>query len=123
MRVLVVDDSPFAGGLIKEAFEALGWEVVYEDKSLNFLETFQKIKPDLVSLDIVMPERNGVECYSLLRQISSTPVIMISCLSQNTSIQAAFTPPLPSYAFLEKPISLELLKEALAKINELSKVS
>jgi len=61
-RVLVVDDSVFMRDIIKDIFAAGGFDVVGEaGNGVEAVEKYKELKPDIVTMDLVMPYRNGIE--------------------------------------------------------------
>ena len=61
-RVLVVDDSVFMRDIIKDIFAAGGFSVVGEaGNGVEAVEKYKELKPDLVTMDLVMPYRNGID--------------------------------------------------------------
>lgn len=90
-RVLIVDDAQFMRDLLRDIFEQAGWEVVGEaENGKQAVEQFQLLKPDLVTMDIVMPLRSGIEALSDI--IASDPgarVVMCSALGQESMVMEA----------------------------------
>jgi len=68
MRVLIVDDAKFMRHMIKSIFEELGWEVVGEaENGEEACELYEQLVPDLVTMDIVMPNVSGIEALKMIR--------------------------------------------------------
>ncbi len=90
-RVLVVDDSVFMRDIIKDIFAAGGFEVVGEaGNGVEAVEKFKDLKPDLVTMDLVMPYRNGIDATrEILRQDQRALVVMCSALGQETMVMEA----------------------------------
>ena len=90
-QVLIVDDALFMRLLLREVFEQAGWQVVAEaENGLQAIELFQHHQPDLVTMDIVMPEMGGID--ALKKIISSQPqarVVMCSALGQDSMVMEA----------------------------------
>jgi two-component system, NtrC family, nitrogen regulation response regulator NtrX len=117
-HILVVDDEPDIRSLLKEILEDEGYEVSVAASAAEAGQARRKRKPDLVMLDIWMPDIDGI---SLLKEWSdeegglSSPVIMIS--GHGTVETAVEATRLGAYDFLEKPLStaklLVTLKNAL----------
>lgn len=60
-RVLIVDDALFMRTMLRDIFEAGGWEVVAEaEDGMQAIKSYNELKPDLVTMDIVMPEMGGI---------------------------------------------------------------
>jgi CheY-like chemotaxis protein len=82
-RILVVDDEPQIRHLMDTIFFDAGYDVVQTSNGREALERVQQDQPDLVLIDVDMPEMNGFEFVSLLRENPSTgdlPVIMMTGL-------------------------------------------
>ncbi len=77
-RILVVDDEPRMIRFIRMNLEHDGFEVVEAADGLAALKQIRDALPDLVLLDVTMPELDGFETLRLLREISSLPVIMLT---------------------------------------------
>ena len=77
-RVLVVDDEPRMIRFIRMNLELEGLEVVEATDGQIALEKVRDTLPDVVVLDVMMPELDGFETLRLLREISSIPVIMLT---------------------------------------------
>ncbi len=90
-QVLIVDDALFMRSLLRDVFEQAGWQVVAEaENGQQAIEEFQRHQPDLVTLDIVMPEMDGIE--ALKQIIAAQPqarVVMCSALGQETMVMQA----------------------------------
>ena len=67
---LIIDDSPFARKIIRHHLVKLGFKVVGEaETAVQGLKLFRELKPGLVTLDVMMPEREGVTSLSAFRAI------------------------------------------------------
>lgn len=77
-RILVVDDEPHLVNAVRLYLEMEGYLVLGAANGLQALEKVREQLPDLVILDVMMPEMDGFETLKELRQISSVPVIMLT---------------------------------------------
>jgi DNA-binding response OmpR family regulator len=77
-RVLVVDDDADIRGLLRELLERAGYEVVESSNGRDGLRTLYSTSPDLVLLDISMPELDGWQMLERIRDVSDVPVIMLT---------------------------------------------
>lgn len=77
-RVLVVDDEPRMIGFIRMNLELEGYQVLEAHNGLEALKIIRTQLPDLVLLDVMMPELDGFETLRMLREFSSIPVIMLT---------------------------------------------
>lgn len=87
-KIVCIDDDPFYRDLYKAILEKKGYEVSCSKNPLEGYEEAKRVKPDLVILDVMMPEKGGFrDGFELLKQLKSEegmgslPCIMISGLS------------------------------------------
>src|SRR5690606_17945280 len=77
-RILVVDDEPRMIGFIRMNLDLEGYQVLEAHSGLEALEMIRTKLPDLVLLDVMMPDLDGFETLRMLREFSSVPVIMLT---------------------------------------------
>lgn len=77
-RLLVIEDDPRIGGLIKDYFEREGFSVVVEDDGIEGYSTFKASQFDLVILDIMLPGMDGFSIANRIRKGFDTPIIMVT---------------------------------------------
>ena len=78
VRILVVDDERRMIGFIRMNLELEGHLVLEAHNGYEALEALRKDLPDIILLDVMMPELNGFETLRLVREISDVPVIMLT---------------------------------------------
>src|SRR5665213_2657397 len=91
-RLLVVDDIPDNRELLRRRLERLGYEVAEADGGLAALELIGREAFDLILLDVMMPEMDGLEVLRRLRQVHSPdalPVIMVTAKTTAEDMVAA----------------------------------
>ena len=76
--ILVVDDEPPIRRLLRTSLDAQGYDVVEAENGADALLAIEREKPDLVILDLGLPDLSGIEIIRALRQRSSLPVIVLS---------------------------------------------
>ena len=76
--ILVVDDDPHIREVIRFALQKAGFATLEAENGAQALARFQEASPDLVVLDIVMPELDGTEVCKALRRISAVPIVFLS---------------------------------------------
>lgn len=115
-RVLVVDDSAFMRVRLREILESSGATVVGEAANgMEGIKKFQDLKPDLMLLDITMPDIDGLTVLKeVLRIDSQAKIIMVSALSQKSIIMEALQSGARDYII--KPLDLHKAKEVLSKV-------
>ncbi|MBI3443410.1 response regulator [Candidatus Woesebacteria bacterium] len=87
--ILIVDDEPALLKALSSKVLSLGYRVVEATNGDQAISQFKKEKPDLVLLDVVMPQKNGFEVLEELtiKMHSRVPVIILSNLEQNQDIE------------------------------------
>ncbi|MDL4839352.1 response regulator [Aquibacillus rhizosphaerae] len=115
-KILVTDDAAFMRMQLKNIFTSLGHEVVGEAENGQIaVEKYKELKPDLVSMDITMPEMNGVEAVKQIKSIDpNATVVMCSAMGQQQMVLEAIQA--GAKDFIVKPFDQERIQQALAKI-------
>jgi two-component system chemotaxis response regulator CheY len=87
-RVLIVDDALFMRTMLRNIFVESGFEVVGEaGNGIEAVERFRALSPDLTTMDIVMPERSGIEALKQIIALDPRArVVMCSALGQESLI-------------------------------------
>lgn len=123
-KVLVVDDEPDAVEFVKTVMEEAGYDVISASNGVEGLEAAQAEKPDLIILDIQMPEKDGFATFVDIRkdpELKVTPVIMLTGVADRTGIRFS-AGDMGDYlgeepdAYVEKPVDPELLQETVRKL-------
>jgi two-component system, chemotaxis family, chemotaxis protein CheY len=113
VRYLVVDDSVFARKNIIKMIEMFGGEVAGEaGDGLTAIAEFNRTKPDIVLMDITMPQMEGIEAVErIVRQHSDARIVMVSSVGYQENILAALQK--GAKHFVQKPVKAEVLYEIL----------
>lgn len=106
-RVLVVDDDPSLIGVLEQVLSAAGHEVITAMTGAEALEAVEDEAPELVLLDIGLPDADGKDIVARIRDTSSVPIIMISARHQGAEKIAALD--LGADDFVNKPFDIEEL--------------
>ena len=115
-RILIVDDAAFMRMMIKDILTKNDYEVVGEaENGLKALEKYKELTPDLVLMDITMPELDGIQAVRLIMEHNpKAKVVMCSAMGQQAmvieSIQAG------AKDFIVKPFQAERVIEAIQKV-------
>ena len=90
-QVLIVDDALFMRNLLRDIFETAGWEVVAEaENGQQAVDQFSAHQPDLVTMDIVMPEMGGIDAMKkILQDYPVAAIVMCSALGQESMVMEA----------------------------------
>lgn len=114
-KIMIVDDSNFARKMIRDILISEGYEIIGEFESGSAsVEEYTHLKPDLVTMDIIMHEMNGlVALEQILTMDPNARVIIISFINNNDSIKKSLQA--GALDFVIKPFSRERLLEAVEK--------
>jgi len=117
IKILLAEDEPALGQIIKESLETRNFEVLLCQNGKQALETYQSEKPELLVLDVMMPIKDG---FTLAKEIRTEdeqiPIIFLTSKSQTADVVEGFT--IGGNDYLKKPFSME---ELIVRINALLK--
>ncbi len=119
-RVLVVDDDPNTVGLLEEFLRAKGYEVLTAGDGVEALRKVTEERPQVILLDIKMPEMDGLEVLRRLREIDKeVGVIMITVMDEQEIGREAMA--LGAFDYILKPLDLDYLERSLwYKISQMT---
>ena len=114
-RVLVVDDAAFMRKMVSDALAKAGHEVIGEAcNGVEAVESFRASKPELTTLDITMPEKDGLSALGDIMTLDpNARVIMCSALGQESKVLESIK--LGARDFVVKPFQPARVQEAVAK--------
>ena len=114
-RVLVVDDAAFMRKMVSDALTKGGHEVVGEaGNGAEAIARFQELKPEVTTLDITMPEKDGLAALrEILTLEPSAKVVMCSALGQESKVLESIK--LGAKDFVVKPFQADRVIEAVGK--------
>ncbi|MEM8529918.1 MAG: response regulator transcription factor [Chloroflexota bacterium] len=113
-RILIVDDEPGLRELVRIKLEHEGFSVVQAGNGIEGLELVREEHPDLVILDVMMPEMDGWEMCRKLREFSQLPVLMLTAKVQSKDIVTGLESGADDY--LLKPFNMD---ELIARVRAL----
>lgn len=116
--VLIVDDAAFVRIQLKQMLERNGFQVAGEaENGREALKKILELKPDIVTLDITMPEMNGLDCIKEIGKMDVKPVvIMVSAMGQEANVQEAIMNGAKGY--IVKPYKEETVVKYLGKYKK-----
>jgi two-component system chemotaxis response regulator CheY len=117
--ILVVDDAAFMRGVLKDILNRQGFQVLGEAKNgLEAVAQYRALKPDLVTMDIVMPEMSGIEAVkAILAESPKAAIVMCSAMGQQAMVIEAIQA--GARDFIIKPFQAARVVEAVARALEL----
>lgn len=116
-KILLVEDEQLLGRIVKESLEVRGFEMQHATDGKQGLELYEKWQPDLIVVDIMMPEMDGMTMTRLIRKNDAhIPIIFLTARSQTKDVVKGFETGGNDY--LKKPFSMD---ELIVRIKELLK--
>jgi DNA-binding response OmpR family regulator len=117
-KILIVDDDVLITGLMQSLVSIDGHEAFVVNDSTQAMQVAKTVDPDLITLDLMMPQLNGFDLCALLRaepQFAHIPIIIVSAKEDSQSRQTAFS--LGATEYLNKPFNID---EFLSVIKRLT---
>jgi len=118
--LLLVDDDAAVLRAIGEYFERTGYEVWREATGEQGLETFRRVRPDVVLLDLHLPDANGLVVLERLRSDNASVILLTGQGDIETAVRAM---QLGAENFLTKPVDMTLLAAAMARVVDKVRLS
>lgn len=115
-KILIVDDAAFMRMMIKDILEKNGFEVVGEaNNGIKAVELYKKETPDVVTMDITMPDMDGIEAVKAIKEFDpAAKIIMCSAMGQQTMVMDAIKA--GAKDFIVKPFQPDRVIEAVTKV-------
>ncbi len=114
MKILVIDDDPAMTDLLKLLLAPAAAEVIAANSGPDGIRLANDSKPDVITLDLMMPDINGWQVCKAIRKVSSIPILILSALDSPGLVAAALDAGADDY--LIKPVPSSVL---LAHIHKL----
>ena len=117
-RLLVIDDDPAISEIVRAVAEGLDFDVRTTERADEFADIYEEFQPNVVILDLVMPEVDGIELAQWLAHVKS-PARVIFLTGHNPRFTDAAramadSGELSSVTTLTKPVSIAVLRQALS---------
>ena len=115
-KILIVDDAAFMRMMIKDILTKNGYEVVAEAANgVEAVELYKSHQPDLVTMDITMPEMDGIEAVKQIKAVNPAATgLMCSAMGQQSMVMDAIKA--GANDFIVKPFQADRVLEAVKKI-------
>jgi two-component system, chemotaxis family, chemotaxis protein CheY len=117
VRVMVVDDAVFMRTVLKTMLTQNGYEVVGEaENGMRAVARYQELSPDVVTMDITMPEMDGITAVKEIKKLDAkAKIIVCSAMGQQAMIVEAVRA--GAIDFIVKPLQEERVMEAIRKVT------
>ncbi|SDD14331.1 two-component system, chemotaxis family, response regulator CheY [Paenibacillus sp. UNCCL117] len=115
-RILIVDDTAFIRAILRMLLQELGHEVIGEaSNGQEAISLYKRLRPDLVTMDITMPELDGVAAVRGIRQQDTrAKIVMCSALGQKEQVIRALKA--GAGDFIVKPIQADRMKQSIDRL-------
>lgn len=115
-KVLIVDDAAFMRMMIKDILEKNDFEIIGEaSNGVMAVDMYKKEKPDVVTMDITMPDMDGIEAVKQIKAFDpDAKVIMCSAMGQQSMVMDAIIA--GAKDFIVKPFQADRVLEAIKKV-------
>ncbi|NOQ32062.1 MAG: response regulator [Helicobacteraceae bacterium] len=120
-KILIVDDVKMMRHTIKSYATKLGFKEVFDaENGWEGVNKYNLLRPDVVTMDITMPERNGIEngidaLVAIRKDFPEASIIMLTSHGEQKQVIDAISKGAKGYIL--KPITLEKLRDALSKLE------
>lgn len=116
-KILIVDDMLFMRTALRKILETNGYEIVGEaENGLDGVDKYKRLLPDIVTMDITMPDMDGLQALSKIKQINpDAKVVMVSAMGQEKNIFEAIK--LGAKNFIVKPFKAEKVLEIIKTLE------
>lgn len=116
LNVMIVDDSSFSITFLRKMLESIGLNVVATALNMQeAIEKAQEIKPDLITMDMTLPDGDGIACSKeILKHLTETKILAISSMMDEEIIEKARIAGINAY--LQKPVDQDQLKTTIEKL-------
>ena len=118
IKILYIEDELFLGKIVKETLEGRGFDVLMQTDGAKVIADFLAYQPDIIVLDIMLPNKNGFEIATDIRKLNEDiPLIFLTAKTQTEDVVKGFK--LGGNDYLRKPFSME---EIIVRIENLLRI-
>ncbi len=108
-KILIIDDEADVRAFLAAVLRKKGYQILFAENGAEGLEVTRRERPDLITLDVMMPRRSGMDFYRNLRkdeQLNQTPIIVVSAMVGGADLSvlrpdAIFDKPIDPASFVE----------------------
>lgn len=119
VKILYVEDEPFLGRIVKESLESRDFEVVMVTDGQQAQSVFERDRPDICVLDVMLPSKDGYSIAKDIRQVNpNVPIIFVTAKNQTEDVLKGFE--VGGNDYLRKPFSME---ELIVRVTNLLNLS
>jgi len=116
-KIMIVDDSAFSRNIHKQILESAGYQVTEAASGADAVELYKKEKPDAVTMDLLMPDMDGMDAAKEILKADSNAKIII-CSTDKQKFRKKEAKEIGAKGFVAKPVDPEELLDLLQEILE-----
>ncbi len=116
IKVLTIDDDPNMTDLLKVLLKNNKFEIFAENSSSKGIEAARRVQPDVIILDLMMPDIDGWEVCKQIRSFSQTPILILSVINQMDKLIRVLHE--GANAYITKPVTKKELTACLLGLIE-----
>ena len=114
-KILIVDDAALPREMLKRAYSDIGLNIVgFAFSGVEAIEKVQALKPDVISLDVIMPDMHGIDCFRQLRAADSAARIVLCTCLELEKLALAYPDEIAPEQMVHKPPQDNELSHALS---------
>ena len=116
-KALTIDDAMFMRAMLRKVLEPAGFEVIEAANGAEGIKAYQEHKPDVVLMDVTMPEMDGIQATKAIKELDpNARIVICSALGQQATVISAMEAGAVEYVTkpFQPPQVLEAVKRALA---------
>ena len=114
IRVIITDDDPATADMLKLLISQITPEIITASSGQECLKLVRQYSPDIILLDLILPDMNGAEICEEIRKFSSVPILILSALNNSSMIAATLN--VGADNFLSKPVPSAMLTAHIQKL-------
>ena len=116
VSILIVDDAIFMRKMIGDILKKEGYEISGEaENGIEAIEKYKELKPDLVTMDIIMPDMSGIDAVQeIVKHDSEAKILMVSAMGQQSLVVEAIQKGAKDYVI--KPFQPSRVLEAVERV-------
>ncbi|MCK4234197.1 response regulator [candidate division WOR-3 bacterium] len=116
VRILIVDDAIFMRKMIGDILRKEGYEICGEaENGIEAIKKYEELKPDLVTMDIIMPDMSGIDAVQeIVKNDSNAKILMVSAMGQQSLVVEAIQKGAKDYVI--KPFQPSRVLEAVERV-------
>ena len=116
-KIIIVEDQPAVADLLEEMLGIDGYQMIKIHSSTGALSVIRAENPDVVLLDIMMPDVSGLEVLKYMQRepgLQQIPVVIVSARTSSSDIRAGMDA--GATVYLTKPVDVDVLRETVARV-------